>query len=185
MGVRIIEESYTIILEGEINDEVASEVCFAILTLESKEPWSVITLMINSPGGDVIAGWRIIDTMTLVQCVETICIGQACSMAAVILMSGAHGKRSALPHSRIMLHQPMVGTSLMKSGDFENAALELTRSKKELYDHISKCTGKQINEVAADCERDNWMTPLDAVKYGIIDEVITPENRGIYPAGNV
>lgn len=176
MGVRIEEKSRVVMLEGEITPAVASDVCYALLKLEGEEPWSPITLLIDSPGGDVASGWRIIDTLDLVSA-ETICAGQACSMAAVILASGLKGKRAALKHSRIMIHQPLVGAPLMQSADFEIVADEMSRSKKELYDHISECTGKTYEQIDADCDRNHWLTAQEALEYGLIDYIVSAENR--------
>lgn len=176
MGVRIVEESRVVMLEGEITQATASDVCYALLKLEGEEPWSPITLLIDSPGGDVAAGWRIIDTLDLVGA-ETICAGQACSMAAVILASGIKGKRSALKHSRIMIHQPLVGAPLMQSADFEIVADEMSRSKRELYNHMSECTGKSYEQIESDCDRNHWLTAQEALEYGLIDYIVSAENR--------
>ncbi len=176
MGVRIVEESRIVILEGEINQATASDVCYALLQFESQEPRSPITLLIDSPGGDVSAGWRIIDTLELVGA-ETICVGLACSMAAMILASGIKGKRAALKHSRIMIHQPLVGAPLMQSADFEIVASEMSRFRKVLYEHISDCTGKPYAQIEADCDRDHWLTAQEALDYGLIDYIVSKENR--------
>lgn len=176
MGVRIIEESRIIMLEGEIDQATASDVCYALLKLESQEPRGSITLLIDSPGGDIAAGWRIIDTLELVGA-ETICVGLACSMAAVILASGKKGKRAALRHSRIMIHQPIVGAPMMQSADFKIVAEEISRSQKELYDHISDCTGKPYEQIESDCDRNHWLTAQEALDYRLIDYIVSQENR--------
>lgn len=176
MGVRIIEESRIIMLESEIDQAAASDVCYALLKLESQEPRGPITLLIDSPGGDIAAGWRIIDTLELVGA-ETTCVGLACSMAAVILASGLKGKRAALKHSRIMIHQPLVGAPMMQSADFEIAAAEMARSKRELYEHISEHTGKKYEQIESDCDRDHWLTAEEALDYGLIDYIVSKDNR--------
>jgi ATP-dependent Clp protease protease subunit len=183
-NVKVISESSTIFLNGPIDDNVASEICVALLQLEAESCGGPITMMINSPGGSVSAGWMIVDTIQLIDRVETICTGVAASMAAVILMSGVH--RSILPHARVMLHQPLGGTGLVQSSDFEIAAREMSRTRDELYAHICQCTGQPIEKVTTDCDRDFWLTAEEAVAYGIVDEIVGQENRGpIYPAGNI
>lgn len=183
-NVKVINESSTIILNGAIDDSVASEICIALLQLEAESYGGPITMMINSPGGSVSAGWMIVDTIQLIDRVETICTGVAASMAAVILMSGVH--RSILPHARVMLHQPLGGTGLVQSSDLQIAAREMTRTRDELYAHICQCTGQSLEKVSADCDRDYWLGAEEAVKYGIVDDVVGKEDRGpVYPAGNI
>jgi len=176
-SVRIIRESRVIVLNGEINDDVAEQVCVALLELEAENPSKEITLMLNSGGGSVIAGWQIIDTIRLIGNVETVCVGMCASMAAVILASGRKGKRSALMHSKMMIHQPIIGAPMMQSADFQIVADELSRSKKELYDFISDCTGKPFAQIEADCDRDHWLTAQEALDYGLIDYIVSKENR--------
>ncbi len=182
--VKVIEESGIIVLNGEIDEETAAIVSIEILNLDSKG--SEITLMINSPGGGVQAGWIICDTIELVGNVETICIGQACSMAAMILMSGY--KRSILPHAKVMLHQPMTGAGMMQAADFEIAANELKRCKDELYRYICEHTGRSLAQVTEDCDRNHWFNAQEALDYGIVDKIVYPDDSGegpIYLAGNV
>ena len=173
-------------LFGACNLACINNVSPRFTQLEAESFGAPITLMINSPGGSVSAGWMIVDTIQLIGTVETICTGQACSMAAVLLMSGA--RRSILPHGRVMLHQPLGGTGLVQSADLQIAAKEVARTRDELYNHISLCTGKPIEEVTSDCDRDFWLTAEEAVAYGIVDEVVGQDNRTrdpIYPAGNI
>ena len=172
--VRTIPESRIVMLSGEITDEAATEVCVQLLKLDAEANGESITLMINSPGGSVRAGWMVCDTIRHVGNVETICIGQACSMAAVILMSGK--ARSILPHGRVMLHQPLAGTGLDQASDFEITARELGRSRDELYSYICSCTGKSLSQVTEDCDRDHWLDASEAVAYGIVDEIVLPKS---------
>ncbi len=163
-----------IIFIGEdIDDFVANVVVAQMLFLQSVKRDQNITLFINSRGGVVSAGMAIYDTMEYLTCdVETICIGQAASMAAFLLASGKKGKRFALPHSRIMIHQPSSGTQGQAS-DIEIQARELLRMKNELNRILSDKTGKPYEKVARDCERDYFMSAQEACDYGIIDKVIT------------
>ena len=176
-SVRTIRESRVVVLNGEINDETAEQVCVALLELEAENPSRFITIMINSCGGSVTAGWQIIDTIRLIGNVETVCTGMCASMAALILMSGKKGYRSALPHSRVMLHQPLGAAQLMTAADFEVTAKELARTKAELFEYISQCTGKTIAQVSEDCDRDKWFSAAEAVEYGVVDRIVTADNR--------
>jgi ATP-dependent Clp protease protease subunit len=162
-----------IIFLGEpIDDFVANVTVAQLLFLQSQKRDSDITLYINSPGGSVSAGFAIFDTMQYLTCdVVTVCIGQAASMGAFLLASGAKGKRFALPHSRIMIHQPMGGTQGQAS-DIEVQAKELIRLKKELNRILADKTGKPLDQVARDCERDYYMSADEAHAYGIIDRVL-------------
>lgn len=181
--VRTIPESRIVMISGEINDEVATEVCIELLKAEAEAHGEQITLMINSPGGSVRAGWMICDTIRLIGNVETICIGLCASMAALVLMSGSN--RSILPHGRVMLHQPLGGTSLVQAADFEITARELSRTRDDLYSYICNRTGKSLAQVTEDCDRDHWFDATEAVNYGIVDEIVSVDNRSVYPAGNV
>ena len=162
-----------IFLSEEVNDTTASLVVAQLLYLESQDPDKEIQFYINSPGGSVTAGMAIYDTMQYVKCdVSTICIGMAASMGAFLLSSGAKGKRFALPNAEIMIHQPSAGTQ----GQITDMAIHLKRLeiiKKRMNHILSENTGKPIEVVTADCERDNFMSADEAVSYGIIDKVIT------------
>lgn len=161
-----------IFLGTEINDDVANIVQAQLLYLESTDSSKDISIYLNSPGGSVYAGLGIYDTMQYISSsVATICTGLAASMAAVLLVAGAQGKRSALPHSRIMIHQPMGGAQGQAS-DIEITAREIQKLKKELFDIIAKHSGKPYDEVARDSDRDYWMTAEEAKAYGMIDEVL-------------
>ena len=161
-----------IFLSEEVNDTTASLVVAQLLYLESQDPDKDIQFYINSPGGSVTAGMAIYDTMQYVKCdVSTICIGLAASMGAFLLSAGAKGKRLALPNSEIMIHQPSAGTQ----GQITDMALHLKRLevvKKRMNRILAENTGKSIEQVTADCERDNFMSAQDALEYGLIDRVI-------------
>jgi ATP-dependent Clp protease protease subunit len=163
-----------IIFLGEaIDDFVANVVVAQLLFLQSQKRDADITLYINSPGGSVSAGFAIFDTMQYLTCdVATVCVGQAASMGAFLLAAGTKGKRFALPHSRIMIHQPMGGTSGQAS-DIEIQARELIRLKKELNRILSETTGKPLERVTKDSERDHYMSADEACAYGIVDKVVT------------
>ena len=161
-----------IFLSEEVNDTTASLVVAQLLYLESQDPDKEIQFYINSPGGSVTAGMAIYDTMQYVKCdVSTICIGLAASMGAFLLSAGAKGKRLALPNSEIMIHQPSAGTQ----GQITDMALHLKRLevvKKRMNRILAENTGKSIEQVTADCERDNFMSAQEALEYGLIDRVI-------------
>lgn len=163
-----------IIFLGEpIDDFVANVIVAQLLFLQSQKRDADITIYINSPGGSVSAGFAIYDTMQYLTCdVATVCVGQAASMGAFLLAAGTKGKRFALPHSRIMIHQPMGGTQGQAS-DIEIQAKELVRLKKELNRIFSERTGKPIEKVSRDSERDHYMSSVEAQEYGLIDRVVT------------
>ncbi len=161
-----------VFLDGEINDLTADLVVAQLLFLESQDPERDISLYINSPGGVVTAGLAIYDTIKYIKPdVQTICIGQAASMAAVILAGGAKGKRFALPSGRVMMHQPWGGAE-GQAKDINIQAREILRLKKMLTEYIAKDTGKSVETVATDLERDNFMSASEAKEYGIIDKVM-------------
>ncbi len=162
-----------IIFLGEpIDDFVANVVVAQLLFLQSQKRDADITLYINSPGGVISSGFAIYDTMQYLTCdVATVCIGQAASMGAFLLASGTKGKRFALPHSRIMIHQPMGGTQGQAS-DIEIQARELIRLKKELNRILSDKTGQPLDKVSKDTERDHYMSAEEACAYGIVDKVV-------------
>lgn len=162
-----------VFLDGDINDLTADLVVAQLLFLESQDPERDISLYINSPGGIVTAGLAIYDTIKYIKPdVQTICIGQAASMAAVILAGGAKGKRFALPSGRIMMHQPWGGAE-GQAKDINIQAREILRLKKMLTEYIAQDTGKSVETVASDLERDNFMSAPEAKEYGIIDKVMS------------
>lgn len=159
-------------LGAPITDDVANIIQAQLLFLESTDPNKDIQLYINSPGGSVSAGLGIYDTMQLISCdVGTICTGMAASMGAVLLTAGAAGKRSALPHSRVMIHQPLGGVQGQAS-DIEITAREISRLKKELYEILSLHSGKPIKTIEKDADRDYWLSAEEARRYGLIDTVL-------------
>lgn len=161
-----------IILSDEVNDTTASLVVAQILFLEQQDPDMDIKLYINSPGGSVTAGFAIYDTMNYVKCdVSTICIGMAASMGAFLLSSGAKGKRLALPNSEIMIHQPLGGMQGQAS-DIKIHADHIMRTRERLNSILAANTGKPLDVIAADTDRDNFMTAAAAAEYGLIDSVI-------------
>lgn len=166
-----------IFLGVPIDDYVANIIQAQLLFLDSTDPGKDIQIYINSPGGAVHAGLGIYDTMQFISSdVATICTGMAASMAAVLLTAGATGKRSALTHSRVMIHQPMGGAQGQAS-DIEITAREIMKLKKELYEIIAKHSGKEYEKVERDSDRDYWMTSLEAKEYGMIDQVLVRNKK--------
>ena len=162
-----------IMLEGPIGEHTASVLCAQLLFLESQDAQKDITLYINSPGGLVTAGMAIYDTMQYVRSdIQTIVVGQACSMGSLLASAGTKGKRLMLPHARHMIHQPLGGAS-GQATDVEIRANELLRWKRELTEIYAKTTGKDVETLKADMERDKFMTPTEAVEYGLADRIIT------------
>ena len=164
-----------VFISGEVNDEMANAVCAQLLFLQSQDAEKEIHCYINSPGGSVTAGLAIYDTMQYVKCpVATYCIGQAASMGAVLLTAGAKGKRFALPNARIMIHQPWGGAE-GKASDIEITAREILRLKKKLNEILASHSGKTMDEVARDTDRDHFMSADEACSWGLIDKVLVPE----------
>jgi ATP-dependent Clp protease protease subunit len=162
-----------IFLGAPIYDDAANIIQAQLLFLESVDADKDIQLYINSPGGSVSAGLGIYDTMQLISCdVATICTGMAASMGAVLLTAGAAGKRSALPHSRVMIHQPLGGVQGQAS-DIEITAREIAKTKRELYEILASHSGKPIEKIEADADRDYWLTAAEAAEYGLIDKVLS------------
>jgi ATP-dependent Clp protease protease subunit len=169
---RLLKERI-IILGTPIDDAVANLICAQMLFLEYEDPDKDISLYVNSPGGDITALFAIYDTMKFVKPdVSTFCFGQAASAAAVLLAAGAHGKRFALPHARILLHQPWGGAAGQAS-DIEIQAKEILRMRDLLNSLLAADTGRAVEKIAADTDRDFVMTAEEAVAYGLIDEVLT------------
>jgi len=161
-----------IMLQGEINDHVSSIIVAQMLFLEAENPEKDIYLYINSPGGVVTSGMAIYDTMNYIKPdVVTICMGQAASMGAFLLSSGTKGKRFALPHARIMIHQPLGGAQ-GQATDIEIHAKEILRMKKELNKILAENTGQSVRKIEKDTERDFFMSAEEAMKYGLIDKVL-------------
>ncbi|MBO4334116.1 MAG: ATP-dependent Clp endopeptidase proteolytic subunit ClpP [Paludibacteraceae bacterium] len=164
-----------IFLGSEVDDYTANVIQAQLLYLDSADPGKDISIYINSPGGSVYDGLGIYDTMQFIKSdVSTICTGMAASMASVILVAGAKGKRFALPHSRVLIHQPMGGVAPgTQATDMEITTREILKLKKELYDIISEHSGTAYEKVYADADRDYWMTAQEAKEYGMIDEVLS------------
>ncbi len=161
-----------VFIDGEINDVMADLVVAQILFLESENPEKDISIYINSPGGSVTAGLAIYDTMKYVKCdIQTICMGQAASMAAILLAGGSKGKRYALPSCRVMIHQPRGGVEGQES-DISILAKEIIRLKKLSIEYLANDTGKKQEKVAEDIERDFFMSAQEAMDYGIVDHVM-------------
>lgn len=161
-----------IFLGVPVNDDAANIIQAQLLFLESTDPTRDITLYLNTPGGSVSAGLGIYDTMQLVECdIRTICTGMAASMGAILLTAGADGKRQALPHSRVMIHQPL-GAAEGQASDIEITARHIARTKRELYEILSIHTGKSIKTIEKDADRDFWLTSAEAKAYGLIDSII-------------
>jgi len=166
-----------VMLSGEVNDAVASSIVAQLLFLEAEDPEKDIYFYINSPGGAVTSGMAIFDTMNYIKPdVVTICIGQAASMGAFLLSSGAKNKRYALPHARIMIHQPLGGAQ-GQATDIQIQAEEILRIKAELNKILAENTGQEIEKIANDTERDKFMSANEAKEYGIIDKVLSKHDE--------
>ena len=163
-----------VFLGGEIDDDTANLVVAQMLFLEMEDPDQDIMLYINSPGGSISAGMAIYDTMHYVKCeVSTVCVGMAASMGAFLLAAGAKGKRKALPNAEIMIHQPL-GGARGQATDIAIQAEQIMRIKRKMNQLLSKHTGQTIKTIEKDVERDHYMTAEEALKYGLIDEIIAP-----------
>ncbi len=169
---RLLKERI-IFLVGEVNDVSANLIVSQLLFLESEDPDKDIYFYINSPGGSVTAGMSIYDTMNFISCdVNTICIGQACSMGSFLLSAGTKGKRSSLPNSRIMIHQPLGGFRGQAS-DIEIHAKNILFMKRQLNEMLASHTGQTIDKIENDTDRDNFLTAQESVDYGLIDKIFT------------
>ena len=166
-----------IVLSDEVNDATASIVVAQLLFLESQDSEKDIYLYINSPGGSITSGMAIYDTMQYVKCdVSTICVGMAASMGAVLLPGGAKGKHITLPHSEIMIHQPLIGVGLSgQCTDIKIHSDHMVKTRQTLNQILAHDTGRSIEEIERDTERDNFMSAEEAVAYGLIDKVITKQ----------
>jgi ATP-dependent Clp protease, protease subunit len=164
-----------IFLGAQINDDLANIVIAQLLFLEADAPGKDIQIYINSPGGDVSAGMAIYDTMQhLTSPVNTICMGMAASMGCFLLATGRKGKRSALPHARIMMHQPWGGTAKGTAADIEIAAKEIIYLRAKMFELLGKHTGQPLERIEREFDRDRYMSAEEAMRYGIIDKVVTP-----------
>jgi ATP-dependent Clp protease protease subunit len=166
-----------VFLGTEIDDDVANVVIAQLLFLESEDPDKDVMMYVNSPGGDVSAGLGIYDTMHALRCpVATFCVGQAASMASLLLAAGAKGKRSALPHARVMIHQPLAGMR-GQATDIEIHAREILKARDTINEIYARHTGQSADKIKRDTERDNFMSAEEARDYGIVDQVLTPAAR--------
>ncbi len=173
---RLLKERL-VILGTPIFDEIASLIVAQLMFLEYEDPDKDIALYINSPGGSISAGLAIYDTMNYIRSdVSTVCVGMAASMGQILLTGGADGKRIALPHSKIMMHQPLGGTQ-GQATDIEIYTKEMLRTRETIYLIISKHTGKTVEQIAKDAERDNYMTAPEAKEYGLIDTILTKREK--------
>lgn len=163
-----------VFVDGEVNDTMGDLIVAQLLFLESENPNKDVKMYINSPGGVVTAGLAIYDTMKYISCdVQTICMGQAASMGSVLLAGGTKGKRYVLPSSRIMIHQPSGGAQ-GQATDINIVADEINRLKSLLYNHLASDTGKSVDVITKDCERDHFMSAQEAIDYGIVDKILLP-----------
>ncbi len=169
---RLLEDRI-IFLTGEIDDATANLVVGQLLYLETKDPGKDISLYINSPGGSVSAGMAIFDTMNYIKCdVSTICVGMAASMGAFLLAAGAKGKRICLPNSEVMIHQPL-GGARGQASDIKIIADHILKTREKLNKFLAEATGKSVEEIARDTDRDNYMSAEEAKEYGLVDVVYT------------
>lgn len=163
-----------IMLSDEVNDTTASLVVAQLLYLEGQDPEKDISLYINSPGGSITSGFAIYDTMNYIKCdVSTICVGLAASMGSFLLAAGAKGKRLALPNSEILIHQPLLSGLQGQATDIKIHAEHLVRTRERLNQILSERTGKSVEQISIDTERDHFMSAQEAVEYGLVDSVIT------------
>ena len=170
-----------IFVVGPIEDHMANLIVAQLLFLESENPDKDINLYINSPGGVVSSGLAVYDTMQFIRCdVSTMCIGQAASMGAVLLAAGTKGKRYCLPHSRVMIHQPLGGFQ-GQATDIDIHAREILKTRQQLNEVLAHHTGQSVDTIAQDTDRDNFMDPQQALDYGLVDKVF--ENRGVDAKG--
>lgn len=168
---RLLKERI-IFVGGVVDDAMASIIIAQLIFLENEDAKKDITMYVNSPGGSIASGMAIIDTMNFIKPdVSTVCVGIAASMGAMILSQGAKGKRFTLPNSEVMIHQPLTGIEGQAS-DIEITAKHIIRSKDTLYKMLMKATGKTLEQITKDADRDYWMTSEEAKKYGIVDEII-------------
>lgn len=173
---RLLKERI-IFLHDEVNHQSASIVIAQLLFLEAEDSKKDVTLYINSPGGEISSGLAIIDTMNHLKCdISTICTGMAASMGAMILSQGSKGKRFVLPNSEVMIHQPLTGVEGQAS-DIEITAKHILKSKERLYKMLVDATGKSLEQITKDADRNYWMSADEAKKYGIVDDVLKPKKK--------
>ncbi len=179
-GVNLLSSTRTIYLNGEVNDSMAYWFNVTLLMLEGKDEKADITVYINSPGGSVSDGLAMIDTMNLISCdVSTVCVGMAASMGAMILLSGTKGKRKILPHSKVLIHQPLggMGQGVHQATDIKITADSILKTRDTLYSMISDATGQPFEKIALDCERDYTLDAQEALAYGLVDDIVESHKR--------
>lgn len=177
----LLEGTRIIYINGAIDQSIAYYFNTTLLKLEHEDSNADIVVYINSPGGSVVDGLSMIDTMNLISCdVSTICVGMAASMGAMLLMSGTKGKRKILPHSRVLIHQPLsnLGNVYRQASDLEIAAKEVVKTKETLYSIIQETTGQPYERIEKDCDRDYTLSAQEALAYGIVDEIIKSHKDG-------
>ena len=168
-----------IFIGSQFNDAMATTIIAQLLFLQSEDPHKDISIYVNSPGGVVTSGLAIIDTMNYLSCdVATYCIGQACSMGAVVLAAGTKGKRHILPHARVMIHQPSGGAEGMASDILINAE-EIRKCRNTLNGMLAEACGKSIEEIARDTDRDQWFSAEEAKEYGLVDKILVPRPKAV------
>lgn len=180
VSLAILEGTRIIYINGPVDSDVAYHFNTALLKLEHENSREDIVVYINSPGGSVQDGLAMIDTMNLVSCdVSTVCVGMAASMGAMILMSGTKGKRKILPHSQVMIHQPLsnLGNAFHQTSDIEIAAKEAVRTRETLYQIIHDVTGQPAEKIQKDCDRDYTLSAEEALEYGLVDEIIRTHKK--------
>lgn len=176
-----IEGTRIIYINGAVDDNMAYHFNTLLLKLEHENSNEDIVVYVNSPGGSVTAGLSMIDTMNLVSCdVSTVCVGMAASMGAMILMSGEKGKRKILPHSQVLIHQPLqnLGNTFRQATDIEIMAKEARRTKETLYNIIQSVTGQPYEKIEKDCDRDYTLSAQEALEYGLVDEILRSHKNG-------
>lgn len=177
-GLMVLPERRTVYINDAIKSEMSAAFNLALLDMEAEAPDRDITVYINSPGGEVTAGLSMVDTMMTVSCdVRTVCVGDASSMAAVILMCGTKGKRQILPHSTVLIHQPVGGTGMMQAADILIYADTLAKRKSELFRLMAEMTGQSVEKITSDCDRNYTLSASEAMEYGIVDSIVQ-KHRG-------
>ena len=174
-GVFLLEGSRIIYLNGAVTDEMAFWFNTLLLQLEARDANEDIVVYINSPGGSVSAGLSMIDTMNLISCdVSTVCVGMAASMGAMLLLSGEKGKRKILPHSRVLIHQPLLmgGPERQQASDVKITAENILRLRDTLYEIMAEATGQSLEKIEKDCDRDYTLFAQEALEYGLVDEIV-------------
>ena len=182
VSLAVLKEARIIYINGEVTQDLAYHFNIALLEFEQANPTEDVTVYVNSPGGSVVDGLSMIDTMNLVSCeVSTVCVGRAASMGAMMLMCGERGKRKALPHSTVLIHQPLGGLAPghHQATEIELAAKGIIRTRDVLYKMIHERTGQSLEKIASDCERDYEMYAEEALAYGIVDEIVKSRKGGV------